>query len=186
MPPRPPARPRYFKTFLSRGKRFNYLRPPDGPQIRLSDDLDEALQQARDAMVRSSFARRVDRQVTQHARVMLANAKRRQRATGLPMELTLADIEEMLRLQEWRCAVSGIRFELTPQPDRFYAPWRPSLDRIDNARGYVPGNVRIVCVIANWAMGEWGEAALLRLARAVIRKAERERRLDTPNGAGTG
>ncbi len=48
------------------------------------------------------------------------------------------------------------------------APWAPSVDRIDSSKGYVPGNVRLVCVAANLAMNEWGEDVLARVARAYV------------------
>lgn len=36
----------------------------------------------------------------------------------------------------------------------------PSIDRIDSNKGYVRGNIRIVCYIANLAMSQFGEGAL--------------------------
>lgn len=34
---------------------------------------------------------------------------------------------------------------------------RPSIDRIQPALGYVPGNVRIITVVANTALNEYGD-----------------------------
>jgi hypothetical protein len=68
--------------------------------------------------------------------------------------------------QRGKCAVSGIAFRLDGDGghDR---PFAPSIDRIDNAKGYSPDNVRLVCRIANFAMNTWGDKALLELALGV-------------------
>lgn len=64
------------------------------------------------------------------------------------------------------CAVSGIPFSLDRHASG-RAPLAPSIDRIDSGIGYVAGNVRLVCQLANLAMNTWGEAVL----RDFIRRA---------------
>lgn len=75
-------------------------------------------------------------------------------------ELTAYEVDEMFVDQKWRCAISGISFE-TPKKRR--QPFGPSLDRIVPGGPYTKGNVRLVCNIVNFAMNEWGEAALREL-----------------------
>ncbi len=48
-------------------------------------------------------------------------------------------------------------------------PDAPSIDRIDNAKGYTEDNVRLVTVHANVARNEFSDADLLSLARDIIR-----------------
>jgi hypothetical protein len=55
------------------------------------------------------------------------------------------------------CAVTGIPLRW----DLVWSPYSPSLDRIDNNGGYNVGNVRVVCVMANYAMNTFGADALL-------------------------
>ena len=44
------------------------------------------------------------------------------------------------------------------------APFAPSIDRIDSSKGYTRENCRIISVAANFAMNEWGEEVLRKLA----------------------
>lgn len=69
--------------------------------------------------------------------------------------------------QGYRCAVSGSYFT----HDAFDTPtdpFQPSADRLDNATGYVLGNVRLVCLLVNGAMGNWGEEPLRKIARRIV------------------
>lgn len=66
--------------------------------------------------------------------------------------------------QRFRCAVTGIEFDLSLTRGRAH-PYAASVDRIDCARGYAPGNVRLVLLIANVAMNEWGEQTLVGFVR---------------------
>jgi hypothetical protein len=66
-----------------------------------------------------------------------------------------------------RCALSGIPFDLAPHGASTRRPFAPSLDRIDSARGYHRGNVRLVCCAVNYLMNEWGDEVFHRLADAI-------------------
>lgn len=76
---------------------------------------------------------------------------------------------ELLVRCQFRCTVSGIPFSWETEPKRM-GKWTPSLDRIDNAEGYVQGNVRLVVLAANLAMNRWGYDCLLRLSHGVLSK----------------
>jgi hypothetical protein len=104
--------------------------------------------------------------------VVAAAVCRRQKisakARGIPFQITAGYVLGQMRLAGYRCPVSGIAF--THQRDGGFHknPWAPSVDRIDNRQGYVPGNIRVVCLAVNLAMNEWGYDVLLRLAHAVV------------------
>ena len=73
------------------------------------------------------------------------------------------------------CAVSGLEFTDEEFPKALVKrPFAPSVDRIVPGGGYVEGNVRIVCVCANFSMNEWGVDTLIRLADAVVGFHRRE------------
>ena len=71
--------------------------------------------------------------------------------------------------QQGRCAVSGLAFSDERHEDAFVkTPFAPSLDRIDSTAGYLKGNVRLVCMAANFALNQWGDDVLRRLAHGVV------------------
>lgn len=65
----------------------------------------------------------------------------------------------------WTCAVTGAPFSLQTMGRSRRKPLGPSIDRIDCAKGYEPGNVRVVCLAVNMAMNEWGEEVLIYLLK---------------------
>lgn len=79
------------------------------------------------------------------------------------------DILTLLMEQDYRCPVSGSYFT----HDAFDAgrsPFQPSVDRIEGSVGYDRGNVRIVCLLVNLAMAEWGEEPLLKIAERISKR----------------
>ena len=74
-------------------------------------------------------------------RHILRTARARAAATGMEFSITEAD----LRMPEC-CPVFGTPFADYDSGGRIN---RPSIDRIDNSLGYVPGNVRIISLRAN-------------------------------------
>jgi hypothetical protein len=76
---------------------------------------------------------------------------------------------------EGRCAVSGLEFSSAAVgAGRARHPFMPSLDQIEPGKGYTADNVRLVCVVANFAMNAWGLDTLIRVARGVIKQAADE------------
>lgn len=97
-------------------------------------------------------------------RTMFFNAERRATKMGRPFTITPADMLNLVAEANGVCQLSGIPFDKTQTS----SPFAPSLDRIECAKGYEPGNVRLVCHVANVAMNTWGIEPVLRLARAII------------------
>lgn len=107
-------------------------------------------------------------------------ARKNARARGIAFELEMDDIEAMVRRSGGRCEVTGVTLSTDrgtlPAGRRMRRPWAPSIDRMDSSKGYAPGNCRIVCCAANYAMSQWGEDVLLEMAKAMARK--RIKRMD--------
>jgi hypothetical protein len=118
-----------------------------------------------------------DGSVPRWVRALVDRARRRHdaRIADLPV-IDEQRVMELYRAQGGCCALSGIRF--TADDDRPRAlvsrPFAPSLDQIEAGGGYHPGNVRLICVAANFAMNAWGEDALRKLAAGMAAR---------PNGA---
>lgn len=75
------------------------------------------------------------------AQHMLNNSKQRAKATGLEHNLTIDDI-----VIPDVCPVLGIKLETGDRKEHYNAP---SIDRIDNTKGYIKENVVIVSTRAN-------------------------------------
>lgn len=86
---------------------------------------------------------RVRRKQTPRGRLvrLVGKARLRARAAGIPFSITADDLQ-----MPATCPVLGIPIDLAPN-----AAWgnRPSLDRIRNSQGYVPGNVEVISFKAN-------------------------------------
>jgi hypothetical protein len=105
------------------------------------------------------------------ARAMHERQKRGAFNRGMTFELTPGGIYALMKATGFRCAVSGVPFAKRPVSDGKRDPWAPSIDRIENRQGYTMENSRIVCLVANIAMGDWGFDTLLRLTRGIHRSS---------------
>jgi len=75
-------------------------------------------------------------------KVMLATAKKRAEAMGVPFDLELEDI-----VIPERCPILGHKLQ---RSEGLPGPCSPSLDRIIPAKGYVKGNIQVISHRANW------------------------------------
>jgi hypothetical protein len=84
-------------------------------------------------------------QITSWATRMHYNAKVRARDCNRDFALTIQDIEA---LYVTTCPVLGIELDYLRKHKRVLGR-SPSLDRVDNSKGYIPGNVQIISWRAN-------------------------------------
>ncbi len=92
---------------------------------------------------------------------------------GKRVHLTKEYLLQLWADQGGLCALSSIPMTTTRGEGRI--PTNASVDRIDPAKGYLPGNVRLVCLQANGARGEWGDEQLLAFCRAVVQHGKTRR-----------
>lgn len=89
-----------------------------------------------------------------------ANARKKQGSE----KLFESDIEELFNKQEGKCVLSGIRFDIESK-------WnRPSLDRIDNSKGYTKDNIQLVTWIVNHTRGELSVSEYLEICKLVSKE----------------
>ncbi|MHC2298122.1 hypothetical protein [Rhizobium mongolense] len=97
--------------------------------------------------------------------------RKRAREIGKPFDLSEEWIHDQLCHVSDKCEISGVDFNYDPQPratkKHFKQPSRPSLDRIDNTDGYIPGNIRIVLHCVNIGINEWGLDNYIAVCKAV-------------------
>jgi hypothetical protein len=89
-------------------------------------------------------------------------AHHRAKAKGLPCTLDPKAVQAVIDSGE--CQMTGVPFNLDGG-----RTWdSPSLDRIDNSKGYVPGNVRVVLYCINVMANTWGENKIVEIAEAIM------------------
>lgn len=102
------------------------------------------------------------------ARALVRHSKRRSVESRVPFDLDKHIQKLQKRINRGVCELTGERFDLT-----IPRAWNsPSLDRINPKKGYVYGNIRIVCFAVNCALGNWG----VEIAIRVLKSLERNRR----------
>ena len=96
-------------------------------------------------------------------RAMLASIRRNAKVRGFEFSLDVDDLLPAMR--NGRCQVTGIKFDMQA---RGLTPYSPSIDRINNSRGYTKDNVLLVIFGYNAAKGTGTHADVMAIARALI------------------
>jgi hypothetical protein len=97
-------------------------------------------------------------------RRVLERARYRSGRKEIPFDLTEESVKLLFDNCKGYCQVTGHAMQGS-------GPFRPSLDRIEPSKGYVNGNVRVVCLITNTGMLHYGEQAFSEIAIAYCRTA---------------
>jgi hypothetical protein len=82
--------------------------------------------------------------------------------------LTELDIQKLFEDQNGKCILSGVTFDIESKWDR------PSLDRIDNLKGYSKDNIQLVTWRINHARGELSVVEFIQMCYDVV---DRQREL---------
>lgn len=145
-----------------------YYRTPEHRRVRLSSDLEEAMQLYAPLALRDGIA-----YVPQNvARLLFCAARRNAKRRGVTFEIAESYVRHLVESCGGRCSVSGMKLNVTTDGTWTRNPWAPSVDRIDAKRGYIEGNCRVVCVAANVALNEWGLDALRELFEGISQRGK--------------
>ena len=137
------------------------------PVVRLAG-LDMAPPKARPAAApnaASTHEARVTARALERARACRGRAHKER----VPFdEAFVAATADEIKRQDYRCAATGIPFDLDEIGEGAGAShFAPSPDRIVPSRGYVPGNVRWVLWMVNRAKSRMTEAQFLKMCQAI-------------------
>jgi hypothetical protein len=96
-------------------------------------------------------------------------AKSRAKALGVTFELDLDDVLRRV-LENGRCEVTGVPFDMSPGSATKRGALAPSLDQIQPRGGYTPGNTQIVCWAYNLMRSNFDQPELERFIKALKRR----------------
>jgi hypothetical protein len=105
---------------------------------------------------------------------ILYRVRQNAKIRGLECTLELKDIPDIPKL----CPVLHIKIEYTVGAGKRPKPNAASLDRIDNTKGYVPGNVRIISYRANELKKDGTPEELKAIGLDATRQIKRNKAID--------
>lgn len=131
-------------------------------KIRFATNKDSRLKKARayKATYKNSFSCTVS--------TMLAAARGRAKKNNL--EFTLNKEWVTKHLHPLLCEATGVALQLEIDNTYQYTPFRPSIDRTNNTKGYTKDNCKVVCNIYNVAKGVDTHMNVLKIAKAMLKK----------------
>ena len=107
---------------------------------------------------------------TRWIREMYFNSRKSAERRNVPFQLSRVEFNALVARSRGECMLTGIPFEFEHFKESCRRPFAPSLDRISSGKGYTPDNCRLVCVIVNLALNEWGIEPLIRVAEALVQR----------------
>lgn len=169
-----------FMTIRKRGEKCNYyfsmkLDGIERKEIPLGQDKKHALVQYKQ-LLKSSKQLKEKTKISVRANIpwlaknLLKKHSVSARHRKIEFYLTMEDIEQLFARSKGKCELTGIPFSFEKSGGRGVRIWYPSVDRINSLLGYTPDNVRLVCIAVNYAMNEFGEDVLFKIARGLIKK----------------
>jgi hypothetical protein len=114
------------------------------------------------------------RQKDEHSgfRWYMKNIKRSSKKRNHTYDVDIEYLEMIWKKQEGICPFTKEKLQLkTHSDDRFSTPYSASIDRIDNSKGYIKGNIRFVALIFNYARNVFTDEEVLGFCKKVASNA---------------
>ena len=96
------------------------------------------------------------------------------RERSLPFTISVKDAWNQFELQGGKCALTGVSLVMEQLKRNNYRGRTASLDRIDNLKGYVPGNIHWVHKDVNWMKGRFPLDRFIELCILVADESRRK------------
>lgn len=101
---------------------------------------------------------------------MIPKIKSRAKKFNRDFDLDAQYLRDMFNHQDGKCALSGIPLEQSFNHQDIENPFQISVDRIDNKKGYIKGNIRLVCLMINYARNGWDDTPFIYMCAKVYHK----------------
>jgi hypothetical protein len=99
--------------------------------------------------------------------VLRKNANSRATKSQIVCNIDLPFLVDLFVKQNGKCALTGLSFNLVKyETKRAFAP---SIDRVDCNAGYTKDNVRLVCLVVNLALNDFGDQVFDIMCRGYIK-----------------
>lgn len=157
-----------YAAAVNQYDRVRYAKQRDEVRARRAERYAQNAGGMRDRALAYQKVKYLDGSMVYRIRLAVNAAKARAKVRGIDFDITADDLGAPTH-----CAVTGIKFDLT-RSFRSGNTFVPSLDRIDPAKGYVRGNVRVVIHAYNLAKHTGTDEAVLVMARALIAATDRK------------
>jgi len=102
---------------------------------------------------------------------MIGNCKSSAKRRNIHFDLTAKDIAPAV--EAGQCQLTGLPFDFNPPKGKGFNPYAPSVDRIDNNKGYVASNVRVVLWAVNSALSESSDEEMLPILKSMVKAIEK-------------
>jgi hypothetical protein len=102
---------------------------------------------------------------------ILGNCKNGAKKRKIVFNLTTQDI--LPAIQAGFCQLTGLPFDFKPHKEKEFNPYAPSVDRINNDKGYEPDNIRVVLWAVNAALSENSDEEALPILEALVKALKR-------------
>ena len=105
-------------------------------------------------------------------RWFILRAQHRNKRKGYGCDITIDFLKNLWDHQAQTCPFTGWTMILPQDSNGWkeYHPTNASVDRIDNSKGYIQGNVRFVCIMANLARQDFTDRQVINFCRAVVKR----------------
>ena len=111
-----------------------------------------------------------DKKLAKCLRWRWLSARDRSKSHNIDFSLTLEEIENLWIVQNGTCALSGIQMTYELQNGR--TPTNVSIDKIDRTKGYVTGNVQLVCMACNQMKSDLSEEEMYQFCKKIVEHYE--------------
>lgn len=120
-----------------------------------------------------------ERYVTEEGRTYKIINRCKNRAIQKNIEFNISFDKIKKALTNGFCELTKLPFDFNSTEKTQFNPYSPSIDRINNSKGYIDSNVRVVLSAVNTALNQYGDEQMLPILKAMITGIENAQKKST-------